>query len=191
MRSFVTSAVLLVSASMAVAGCTAATSATPGTTSGTSLAPLVGSGSPLSSRDSAFLAVAASDAQFEIASGKLATTRAADQRLHQFGNRMVTDHGQEYQSLQAVAQASRLNLPTGPGADQRDILTIWSSLRGGPFDCSYAPAMYLGHAGVVAAFLDESVHGDSPRVRDFARNELPTLRDHLQMARQNLSGLHC
>src|SRR5205085_520575 len=127
-------------ASVALAGCTSKSTAAP-RADATAL-PVSAPAGPASARDVAFLTAAASDAQFEVDGGTLAKADAADQRIRQFGDRMVRDHGQEYQRLQALAKATGTALPTAPASEQRDILTIWSSLHGGAFDCSYAPTLF-------------------------------------------------
>lgn len=184
--------VLAVSAVLAAGACTSSSSHATTPVADTSLGTGGASpGKPLGMRDTAFLAAAAADAQFEIDGGRLASTNAADQRLRQFGGDMVRDHGQEYQRLQALARQTGTPLPSGPASEQHQILTLWSTLHNGAFDCSYAPAVYVGHVGVVAAFTNEAAFGGSAQVRDFASTELPVLREHLRMAGQNLSGLHC
>jgi putative membrane protein len=197
--SALTLSVLTLAAAAAVAGCTAShaapkvkTAATVGPASPSPTAATTATtAAPLSSADAAFLATAASDAQFEVESGRLATSRAADSRLREFGSRMIRDHSQEYQSIQALARGAHITVPSGPAPEQRNILSAWSAERGGAFDCSYAPAMFLGHDAVVMAFTTEATSAGSAQVRQFANRELPTLRDHLGMAGQNLNGLRC
>ncbi|MEN3310224.1 MAG: putative rane protein [Micromonosporaceae bacterium] len=193
MRALPACAVLILFAAVAAVGCTATSGAAPraNVTPMPSVSAGTGSATPLSSRDTAFLGGAANAAQFEIEGGKLASSRATDQRVRQFGSRMVRDHEQGYQRLRALGQQLGVTVSAALTSQQRDILRIWSSLRGGPFSCSYTPVQYLGHAGVVAAFESEARLGGNQRIRDFATSELPTLQGHLDMASQNLTRLNC
>jgi putative membrane protein len=191
----VASAVLVLSAAVAAGGCTTSKAtpsakSTPMPTASTSPGASA-SVAPPSGQDRVFLSGAADAAQFEISAGKLAANRAADRRVREFGNRMVRDHGQEYQQLRTLGRELGMNVSATTGAQERDMLSMWSSMRGGPFDCSYAPVQYLAHADVVAGFESEASSGTNQRIREFAANELPMLRQHLDMARQNLSGLNC
>jgi putative membrane protein len=157
---------------------------------GTSPAP-GGAASPASARDKTFLNAAARGAQFEVASGRLAVDRAGDPRIRAFGNRMVTDHGQELQRLQALDRSLGVTLPTGPAKDQQAVMAIWSSLRGGTFDCSYAPTMQADHESDLGMYVAMSRYADNPKVREFAKAQVPVLEQHLNLATRNLTGLNC
>jgi putative membrane protein len=145
----------------------------------------------LSARDRAFLTAAGRGAQFEVTSGKLAADRGADQRIRAFGARMVRDHGKEFQQLQDLDRSLGITPSAGSGADQQKVIAIWSSLRGGPFDCSYAPTMQADHEADIGMYMAMAAHAQDPRVRAFAKAQVPVLRQHLQMADRNLSGLNC
>jgi putative membrane protein len=145
----------------------------------------------LSAWDEAFLTGAGHGAQFGIAAGRLAVDRAADARVRAFGNQMVTGHGAEYRRLQSLDRSLGLTPPSAPGPEQQKVLAIWSSLRGGPFDCSYAPTIYAVHELDIGVFMAAARHADNAQVRAFASAELPVLRQHLQMAARNLTGLNC
>ncbi|WP_433088036.1 DUF4142 domain-containing protein [Dactylosporangium sp. CA-052675] len=148
-------------------------------------------GTEVSTADRAFLTQAAQGAQFEVASGRLAANRAASAAVQSFGRRMVTDHGEELQQLQALDHSLGVGLSSAPNTDQRNLAAIWTSVRGGAFDCSYAPAIYALHGTDVHVFEQEAAHADNAQVRQFAAAQLPVLRQHLQMASKNLGNLDC
>jgi putative membrane protein len=148
-------------------------------------------GGQLSARDKAFLTAAGHGAQFEVTSGRLAVDRAADPRVRAFGDRMVRDHGKEYQQLQQLDRSLGLTAPAAPGAEQQKVIAIWSSLRGGPFDCSYAPVMFADHQDDLGMYMAMAGHAADARVRAFAKAQVPVLRQHLQLADKNLTGLNC
>ncbi|MCW2642698.1 MAG: putative outer membrane protein [Dactylosporangium sp.] len=159
-------------------------------------APVTAAPSPapsgqLSARDRAFLTAAGHGAQFEVTSGKLAVDRAADPRIRAFGDRMVRDHGKEYQQLQDLDRSLGLTPPAGPGTEQQKVIAIWSSLRGGPFDCSYAPLIFADHQVDLHLYMAMAGHATDARVRAFAKAQVPVLRQHLQLADKNLTGLNC
>ncbi|NJC73819.1 DUF4142 domain-containing protein [Planosporangium thailandense] len=150
-----------------------------------------GSATGLSAQDRDFLTAAGHGAAFEVAGGRLAADRAADPRIRVFGNRMVRDHGKELQQLQALDRTLGVTAPSAPGPDQQAVTAIWSSLRGGPFDCSYAPTMQADHEADLAAYTIAAQHTTNAQVRAFAKAQIPMLHQHLQLATRNLTGLHC
>jgi putative membrane protein len=58
-----------------------------------------------------------------------------------------------------------------------------SKLSGGAFDRAYARDMVQDHIHDVAAFKQEANYGKDPAIKAFASATLPTLTDHLKMAR--------
>lgn len=146
---------------------------------------------PLSNADRMFLSDATQDARFEIATGRLAGDHAAATAVRSFGQRMVADHGKELQQLQTLDRDFGVSPPSGFAADQQDLLSIWTGVRGGAFDCSYAPTIYAMHTTDVHVFMAAAAHSGNAQVRQFAAAQLPVLNQHLQQARKNLAGLNC
>ncbi|MER7282241.1 DUF4142 domain-containing protein [Dactylosporangium sp. NPDC000244] len=174
--------------SVVAAACVTATSLPVAASGAATPAP---TGTAVSAQDRAFLNQAAQGAQFEVATGRLAANRAASAAVQSFGRRMVTDHGKELQQLQSLDQTLGVTLSSTPGTDQRNLTAIWTSVRGGAFDCSYAPAIYAAHGMDVHVFEQEAEHADNAQVRQFAAAQLPVLRQHLQLASKNLGNLNC
>jgi len=58
-----------------------------------------------------------------------------------------------------------------------------SALSGAEFDRKYMEAMVKDHEKDVAAFERESTSGSDADLKAWAAKTLPTLREHLQMAR--------
>ncbi|MGC9669561.1 DUF4142 domain-containing protein [Planosporangium sp. 12N6] len=183
-------------AGIVAAGCAALAVPTAAVAAPISQTPAPGPSGPaptgaLTAQDRTFLTEAAQGARFEVAGGRLAADRGADQRIRAFGERMVRDHSREYQELQNLDRRLGVAPPAGVAPEQQKILAIWSGVRGGPFDCSYAPVMFADHQSDVTAFMMAAGHTGNPAVRAFAQSQLPMLRQHLQLADRNLSGLNC
>ncbi|WP_433079663.1 DUF4142 domain-containing protein [Dactylosporangium sp. CA-052675] len=154
-------------------------------------APAEAAARDLSSMDRAFVDAAGHGGAYEVAAGRLATDRAVDPAVTAFGRHMVTDHTKAADKLAALAKGLGLSAPDKPDSVQRAILGIWSALSGRAFDCSYAPAMYADHVADVGLFEREAADGQNAKLRAFARDTLPTLRNHLAMAATNVKGLSC
>lgn len=130
-----------------------------------------------------FVQEAASGGMMEVQLGRLATERAQDERVRQFGQRMVQDHTQANNDL--MQAASRMNMvpPTTMMPMHQEHYDRLSRLSGRDFDRAYIRMMVEDHAQDVRNFEHQARNGDNPDVRDFANRTLPTLREHLQMVR--------
>lgn len=135
---------------------------------------------PSSDRDFAVEAARAGAA--EVALGHLATWRGHSQGVKTFGQHMVDDHTRAGEALKAAASKDGVDLPDDdggkPAADDR-----LANLRGTEFDRAYAATMVDDHEKAVALFRGEAQQGTQPNLKAFARKTLPTLEEHLRMAR--------
>jgi putative membrane protein len=147
--------------------------------------------SALSVQDSRFVITAGYAGNFEVAAGSLAHGRGYSQGVRDFGTRMVGDHNRAGTRLSQLARANGMSTPDLPDSAQQNILNAWSRLDGLLFDCAYVPAEYLDHVGAIAMFENEADHGDDPDIVAFARDTLPTLREHQRMIATALTALDC
>ena len=141
----------------------------------------------LNTRDRNFVMEAAMGGMAEVELGKLATQKATSDAVKQFGQKMVDDHSAANSELTQLAAAKGLTLPTELDAKHRADITRLSKLSGAAFDGAYSKAMLDDHVKDVAAFEKESTSGTDPEVKAFATKTLPTLKQHLEMAR-SLNG---
>jgi putative membrane protein len=65
----------------------------------------------------------------------------------------------------------------------QDMISKMSALSGAEFDRKYMDDMVKDHQKDVSAFERESTAGSDPDLKAWAAKTLPTLREHLQMAR--------
>lgn len=126
---------------------------------------------------------AAQDNQAEVELGRLAGQRAARDVVRQLGQRMVTDHSVANQELIALAQQKAIALPSGPTDEQRNIRDRLSALPGPEFDRAYLQEMIVDHQKDADEFEHEAQAGMDPDIKAWAAKTLPTIRQHLQMAR--------
>ncbi|MFI5912676.1 DUF4142 domain-containing protein [Dactylosporangium sp. NPDC051541] len=154
-------------------------------------APAQAAAKDLSSLDKAFVDAAGHGGAFEVESGKVAADRATNSALRSFGRQMVKDHTKAGDKLATLAKDLGLTAPDKPDSVQRAIIGIWSGLSGAAFDCSYGPTIYADHGADVGLFEREAADGQNAKLRTFARDTLPTLREHLAMAATNVKNLSC
>ncbi|HEY7544554.1 MAG TPA: DUF4142 domain-containing protein, partial [Blastocatellia bacterium] len=81
------------------------------------------------------------------------------------------------------AQSKNITLPAGLDDSQKKMVDKMSKLSGAEFDREYMSLMVKDHEKAVALFEKESKDGKDQELKTWAGNTLPTLREHLQMAR--------
>ncbi len=129
-----------------------------------------------------FLGKVAGADNAEIAAGNLAARQGASPAVRDYGRRLATDHGAHLQKVQALAARMHVRLPDGPPADARAEARRLERLRGRAFDHAFAQAMVTDHQNAITLF-EAQVHSGDRETSGLARDTLPTLREHLRMAR--------
>ena len=142
----------------------------------------------LNENDQAFLMKAAQGNMAEVQMGTLATQRAAGERVKQYGQRMVQDHGQAQQQLTAIAKENSWALPETVSDEQKKHHDMLAQLSGEQFDRAYMEHMVKDHAMAVALYERASQATENGALKGYATNTLPTLREHLKQARE-ISGI--
>ena len=130
----------------------------------------------------AFLRTAAGADNAEVNAGNLAAERGASPAVKDYGRRLASDHGAHLQKVQALADRMHVRLPAGAPPDARAEARRLERLRGRAFDRAFARAMVTDHQKAIALFEAQARRGDR-ETSGLARATLPTLREHLRMAR--------
>ncbi|HEX6441972.1 MAG TPA: DUF4142 domain-containing protein [Stellaceae bacterium] len=141
----------------------------------------------LSPQDRSFVQNAAIGGKAEVELGKLAEQNAQSEQVKKFGQKMVQDHTAANQKLEGIAKMKGLELPQQLDAEQQRALDRFSKMRGAEFDRAYMQDMVKDHNKDVNEFRKEAQGGKDPDVREFARQTLPTIQQHDQMAK-NVNG---
>jgi putative membrane protein len=139
-------------------------------------------GPQLRDADRAFTKMAASSGQAEIQLGKLAAERADRSEVRDFAKRLEKDHTEANLQLLKILDAQRIDVSRDmtPYQETADRL---SKLRGAEFDRAFLQQMAKDHEEAVAQFAAEAKEGHNPELKAYAAQQLPTLQDHLQLAR--------
>jgi len=138
----------------------------------------------VTSGDRTFMDKAAQGGLAEVQLGQLAEQKASSQAVKDFGSRMEKDHSQANEKLKGVASAKDVTLPDSLDAKDKALYNRLSGLSGQAFDKAYMRAMIQDHNQDIAEFRKESKQAHDRDVRSFANTTLPTLEDHLRMAKQ-------
>jgi putative membrane protein len=129
-----------------------------------------------------FVTKAAQGGLAEVELGKLASDKASNEQVKQFGQKMVDDHGKANDQLKSLAQTKNIMLPTDLSPKDKALRDRLAKLSGPAFDRAYMRAMVTDHTKDVNEFRMESKSGADPDVKSWASNTLPTLETHLKMA---------
>jgi putative membrane protein len=133
----------------------------------------------ISGDEKTFFEKAAVAGQYEVQSGQLAATKAADPELKQFGKQMVDDHTKADEQLTALAQQKNVTLPTALDSKHQKMLDSLNSAQAGKdFDELYRKEMVASHKEAVSLFDKAARSAKDPDVKQFAAQMLPTLQQH-------------
>jgi putative membrane protein len=135
----------------------------------------------LNDKDKDFMQTAAKDGMTEVEMGKMGQKQAKNAEVKKFATRMVNDHSKANAQLKALAKKKGVTLDAeAPKMDKMDEAN---------FDKEYMDHMVKEHEKDVAAFEEEAKDGSDPDVKAWANKTLPTLKKHLELAKQIQSKL--
>jgi putative membrane protein len=137
----------------------------------------------MKSGDATFAIKAAQGGMAEVKLGQLAVQKASNPGVKSFGQRMVDDHSKANEQLKSIAGKDSMTLPNTLGAKDQELYNKLSTLSGGEFDRAYMKAMVKDHEEDIKEFQKEASKGTNPGIKNFASTTLPTLQEHLQMAK--------
>lgn len=143
-----------------------------------------GNDNRLSSKDKHFVNDAAEGGLAEVELGQLAQSKASNQQVKDFGQKMVDDHGKANNELKDCASKLGVTLPDHPSATEEAQKLKLSAYSGDHFDKAYMEDMLKDHRQDIAAFKREAADGQNPEIKAFAKKTLPTLEEHLRLAEQ-------
>ncbi|KJV37264.1 DUF4142 domain-containing protein [Luteibacter yeojuensis] len=134
--------------------------------------------------DAAFYQNATAANISEVQLSQLALKQASSAKVKQFAQKMVDDHTKANETLEGLRNGDKgYSTATEPTPDASKDMDALKLLNGKEFDRQYAKTMVAGHEKAVAMFEVEAEKGSNPAMKDFANKTLPTIRQHLKMAK--------
>ena len=137
---------------------------------------------PVNSHDKSFVSNAAEAGLAEVELGQMAQSKAANDKVKDFAQKMVDDHGKVNQELKDCAQKLGVSIPDHMSVTEKAEKTKLDMYSGGHFDRAYITDMIKDHRDDIAAFQREVREGQNPDLKAFAEKSLPTLKEHLRLA---------
>ncbi|HJQ68907.1 MAG TPA: DUF4142 domain-containing protein [Blastocatellia bacterium] len=164
----------------------------------------------LNASEKKFITDTAHNGMNEVEMAKLAVTKAASDEVKQYAQRLVDDHTKANDALMALASQKGVTISHDMAAapadttmkqtssadpamktkdaaamnkDHAALMSKLNGLSGNEFDKEFIRAAVKSHEKGVKSFEKQSTSATDADVKAFATNTLPTLREHLQMAR--------
>ena len=137
----------------------------------------------LSDADREFIKKAAIGGAAEVELGTLATQRASRPAVKDFGAKMVKDHGAANAELATLAKSKGVDVQTALDPTHQALRDRLMALQGSDFDRAYMQEMVKDHTQDVAEFEKAAQTASDAELRGWADAKLPTLREHLALAR--------
>jgi putative membrane protein len=118
----------------------------------------------------------------EVKMGQLAQQHGASDDVRDYGEMLAKDHGKGLEKSSSLAKTLGVTPPTQPSADAAKTYDQLAKLSGKEFDRQFAMHMAMDHQKEIAKYEEEARDGISPEVAAYARETLPTLKEHLEKA---------
>ncbi len=140
-------------------------------------------GSSVVASDREFIMKAAQGGQMEVMMAEMAVSKATNAEVKQFAQRLLDDHSKANEELKTLASNKGLTLPAENASKTQKMKMDMEKQAGANFDRDYMKDMVKDHQKDIAMFEREARDGKDSEVKAWAEKTLPTLREHLQMAR--------
>jgi len=137
----------------------------------------------INAADKKFATEAATGGMMEVTLGQYASEHASNAAVKEFGQRMVRDHSKANDELMKLASTLGVELPKKLDAKHQAMVDKMTKLSGSQFDQAYMKDMVEDHVKDVREFEMQAKNGQNTQLTTWAKNTLPTLREHLKMAR--------
>ena len=129
--------------------------------------------------DSSFYKNAAEAGISEVDAGNLASEKATDPKVKDFGAMMVKDHSAANAKLKAIATSKGVDLPDGPSLMQKAKNEKTDLKSGDSFDHDYIKGQIKAHKETIDLLQKEISSGQDAEAKAFATATLPKVKAHL------------
>jgi putative membrane protein len=142
-----------------------------------------------SSEESKFLQEAIRGNSAEVQMGQLAKQQAQSKDVRDYGQMLIDDHSKANKKALETAQRMNITASAEPSAKQKQEHDALAKLSGSEFDTTFLSHMVQDHQEDIAKYTAQAQSGDSTKVTDYAKDTLPTLKEHLAKAQSIESKL--
>ena len=141
------------------------------------------------STDKLFLRQAAIGGRAEVELGKLAQQKGSSQAVRNFGERMVSDHSKANAHLMRLDKDADPSIPKELDSEHKRVRDELNQASGKDFDVAYMASQIQDHQKTVNLLLWEISFGQRADLTKYAADTLPTVMEHLEIAKQQYAAL--
>jgi len=134
--------------------------------------------------DTHFVDHAYTAGQNEILLNQMALQRSRNEDVRKFAQKMLEDHSKNNQDLILIVSELRIAVPDKPLPEQEKGLQEISSNQVKDFDKEFMDHMVTEHEKAVKLFEQGSKELKNEKLKEYATKSLPTLKEHLKMAKE-------
>lgn len=127
---------------------------------------------------------------YEIRGGNMALDKSGNSAVRTLAQRLVSDHTQSLHDALELARKYHIDAEQKPTPTQHWQLEENGELSGDVFDHDFSQLEVLDHVQDIQDARSEVEMGCNREIRHDAAQEIPTLREHLRLARQALATTH-
>ena len=124
----------------------------------------------------------------EMKAASLAQATSKNSQVLGFAKMMMTDHAELGAELSKLAKNRMVDLNSTLDEKHQKALDSLSKLEGPAFDVAYMNMMVKGHTAVETLF-EANTTNKTGYVQEFAKKYLPTIKHHLESAKEIQAGL--
>jgi putative membrane protein len=151
--------------------------------------PAIAQKSDESSGDVRFARQAAMGGMMEVELGRIAVRKSSNDKVKEFGQRMIDDHSKGGDELKGIAAKNDFKIPSQLDERHRAIVNGYANMAGTEFDRAYMRDMVTDHQTNIAEFQKEANSGLNPDLKSWATTTLPMLQEHHRIAKETESSL--
>jgi putative membrane protein len=119
----------------------------------------------------------------EIKASTIAEANSKNPQVLDFAKMMITDHSKADSTLYWMENDKLITEKDTISAEHQEEIDSLSKKTGADFDKAYIAMMVKDHEGAVDLFTDQ-IDDKNQTIQDFARATLPTLKMHLEKAKE-------
>lgn len=134
--------------------------------------------------DNDFVDKVSSSGRVEVELAKIAMTRATHEEVRKFAAKLAEDHSKANNDLLIVVSDERIPIPEQPLPEHVKHLQHFAGNQVKDFDKEYMKMMVENHEKSVELFTKASKECKNEKVKKFAEKTLPTIKEHLTMAKK-------
>lgn len=152
------------------------------------------SGKSLSKSDQQFLTKMAKGSQGEVQISQMVASKASNQQVKEFAQRMVHDHTALNNQIKQVMEKHGMSMPQPLTAEQQQLKNKLQSMSGEKLERAYMSAQVKDHEKDVQEVSKQAqaanqLQSPDPDVSELAQEARPVLTEHLQLAKKVASEI--